>query len=191
MINVLLIVYLLSSIFNQVPLEAKSLLPEKISSQSFQTVHAVSFQANQSIPVGSSSISYPECQTNVKLQSVNDISLYDDDVSTVVEKHGLPKEIVSESDMEDYTVYKYADMNIYFIDGIIDYVEISGETETVTIDDSEITVSKDSIQEVLGEPDYIAEDGIVFQNNELLLKLFIDPDNGKLKSISYYHIASV
>ncbi|GGG56966.1 hypothetical protein [Paenibacillus radicis (ex Gao et al. 2016)] len=124
------------------------------------------------------------------LLSVNGLTL-DDDPATVEEKLGKPLNVTQDEWLAELQIYDYTGMDIAFRDGWLDYVEIAGDAEQLRIDGNELPATETAIREALGEPDFIAEDGIVFQRNEALLKLFIDPDTGKLKSIAYYHIASV
>jgi len=123
------------------------------------------------------------------LTSVNDISLYDE-AADVIKKKGSPEHVTTNSELEEYIIYEYPNMTVNFLDQLIDYVEITNEATTIWLDQTEIPATIEAIKTALGEPDYIAEDGIVFQRNEALLKLFINPDNGELETIAYYHIAS-
>lgn len=125
----------------------------------------------------------------IRLASVNHITLYDD-VAAVIEKKGAPDRITTDPYFEDAMTFSYSDMNISFTDDAVQQIQIEQQTETLYLDDTEVEATIEAIQSALGEPDYIAEDGIVFQRQEALLKLYIDPENGKLESITYYHIAS-
>ncbi|MFD2115615.1 hypothetical protein ACFSTH_06830 [Paenibacillus yanchengensis] len=125
----------------------------------------------------------------IHLNSVNGISL-DDDMETVVEKKGTPQRITVDRYFAEFQIYEYADMNIIFRDNVMDSIEFDKEKSFLYLDESKIPVSIQTIRAALGEPDFIAEDGLVFQRNEAVLKLFINPDNGDLDFISYYHINS-
>ncbi|WP_042162657.1 hypothetical protein [Paenibacillus gorillae] len=124
------------------------------------------------------------------LHSVNGLTL-DDDPAAVADKLGKPQNVVQDEWLAELQIYEYTDMDIAFRDGWLDYVEISGGADVLQIDGNELPATEAAIREALGQPDFIAEDGIVFQRGEALLKLFIDPHTGKLQSIAYYHIASV
>jgi len=123
------------------------------------------------------------------LTSVNDISLYDD-AADIIKKKGIPDQVTSDSEIDEVTIFKYSNMTVHFRDQLIDYVEITNDAASLWLDQTEIPATIEAIKAALGEPDYIAEDGIVFQRNEALLKLFINPDNEELETIAYYHIAS-
>lgn len=125
-----------------------------------------------------------------QLRTVNDISLYDDQ-SIVIEKKGEPELITEDPYIKGFEIYHYPDMKIIFSDGTVNFVEVLEGAETLTIDGIPIPATLQALKEALGEPDYIAEDGIVFQRREALLKVFIDSDTQKLTSIHYYHISAV
>lgn len=172
--NIILIGCLLGGIVSQVPITSMLLPADEGQASSSPTIHASSSPMNNELA----------------LRTVNDLSLYDN-VATVLDKMGKPEQILRDDWLEEIEVYEYPDMNIGFRDGILAYVDIPRTAETISIDESLIPATIKALKKVLGQPDYVAEDGIVFQRNEALLKLFIDPDTGQLDSISYYHISSV
>lgn len=126
---------------------------------------------------------------HIDLHSVNGISL-DDNIETVVAKKGIPQQITVDPYFEEVLIYEYTNMNIVFRDNWIDSIEFDEETSFLLLDQSKITATEQAIRIALGEPDFIAEDGLVFQRDEAVLKLFIHPDNKELQRISYYHISS-
>jgi hypothetical protein len=126
----------------------------------------------------------------LQLRTVNGISLYDDQ-SIVIEKKGEPELITEDPYIKGFEIYHYPDMKIIFSDGTVNFVEVLEGAETLTIDGIPIPATVQALKEALGEPDFIAEDGIVFQRREALLKVFIDRDTQKLTSIHYYHISAV
>ncbi|URN95011.1 MAG: hypothetical protein NAG76_01750 [Candidatus Pristimantibacillus lignocellulolyticus] len=128
-------------------------------------------------------------QEIITLHSVNGISLYDD-TSTVIEKLGAPKQISIDPYFVEYEMYEYANMTISFIDDIVDSVEVKNGASSVMLDQVELPITIAELKLALGEPDYVADDGLVFQRDEAILKLFIDQENDQLQSIAFYHIAS-
>jgi len=124
------------------------------------------------------------------LKTVNGLSLYDDR-QAVIEKLGEPQSITSDDLLTDLDIYEYPSMNVVFQDDIIYFIEILAEAETLRIDDAIYPATIDALRAAFGEPDSIAEDGIVFQRNDFLLKLFIDSETQELISISFFHIAVV
>ncbi|WP_336771195.1 hypothetical protein [Paenibacillus sp. MMO-58] len=128
--------------------------------------------------------------SDFKLQSVNGLSLYDDKI-TARRMLGEPIRVTQDEWLTEMETYEYPNMDIVFRDGIMDEIKVSGSASTIWIDDEEIPVSIEALIEALGEPDYKAEDGIVYERQENVLKLFINYDTGTLESIAYYHISSV
>jgi hypothetical protein len=124
-----------------------------------------------------------------KLDTVCGISLYDsrDDV---VAKLGQPSVIDKDEFFADLEVYRYEGLRVAFAGDFIQYVDID-PTHGLDIDGKPVEATREALVKALGEPDYKAEDGIVFQRDEALLKLFLDPKTGKPQAISYYHIATV
>jgi len=127
---------------------------------------------------------------NISLQTVNGLSL-DDDEAAVFEKKGKPMSVAKDELFAQFLIYEYPGMSVAFDGGSIAYVEISGESETVSLDGHVLPATVEAVNAALGTPDYHAEDGFVYERGEALLKLFTDPDTGELLFISYYHIATV
>jgi hypothetical protein len=124
-----------------------------------------------------------------KLDTVCGISLYDSRDDVVV-KLGQPSVIDKDEFFADLEVYRYEGLRVAFAGDFIQYVDID-PTHGLDIDGKPVEATREALVKALGEPDYKAEDGIVFQRDEALLKLFLDPQTGKPQAISYYHIATV
>ncbi len=125
----------------------------------------------------------------IDLNTVNGISL-DDDIKAVIEKKGAPQRITVDPYFEEFLIYEYADMKIIFRDNFMDSIEIGSEIPFLYVDQHKLPVAIKDLRAALGKPDFIAEDGLVFRHNEAVLKVFINPENGHLEYISYYHISS-
>ncbi|MHA7966421.1 hypothetical protein ACX93W_20040 [Paenibacillus sp. CAU 1782] len=124
-----------------------------------------------------------------KLKTVCGVSLYDSR-EDVVAKLGEPSVIQTDEFFADLEVYQYEGLRVAFMGEFIQYVDIE-LTHGLELDGIPVESTKEALVKALGEPDYKAEDGIVFQRDEALLKLFLDPETGKPYAISYYHIATV
>jgi hypothetical protein len=131
----------------------------------------------------------PAEKTVFQFEKVNNITLYDDQ-KTVVEKIGQPDLITKDPFFKGTETYEYPKMNIGFYNGMIEYVEVLAVAGNIQIDDTSIPILVEDLKRALGEPDYVAEDGIVFQRNEALIKIFIEESTQKLISIDYYHLSS-
>jgi hypothetical protein len=127
---------------------------------------------------------------NFYLEKVNGISL-NDDVKAVIDKLGQPLSKGTDPFFAELVVYAYPEMNIGFSDGIVNYVEVLVAAGTVNIDGIPIPIEQEGLKNALGEPDFVAEDGIVFQRNAALVKLFTDIETHEVTSLHYYHHSNV
>jgi len=121
--------------------------------------------------------------------TVNGITLYDNQ-ETIVMKLGEPDFVEVDPLIKDLVIYQYPAMNICFYSGELNYVEVLPEGGTIKIDDAIIPIRLVDLKKALGKPDFIAEDGIVFQRNDAVIKIFID-DTEEVIAIDYYHISSI
>ncbi|MGO4547899.1 hypothetical protein AB4Z29_24190 [Paenibacillus sp. 2TAB23] len=163
---------------------------------SVQSVHEIEIASMP--PATVANTTYSEEATKVKeavkpsfkLQSVNDITLFDDP-SAVIKKLGKPEQIVEDPYLNELYTYQYPNMAIVFSDGMLYSLEIPENAQTIIIDGIQLAATIKALEEALGQPDYETEDGIVFERGDALLKLFIDVDSNKLTSIHYFHRASM
>ncbi|MEK3883394.1 hypothetical protein [Paenibacillus sp. PL2-23] len=123
------------------------------------------------------------------LQSVGGISLYDTP-SMVVDKLGQPEEITQDEILAELQLYRYASLTVAFYGEYVQYVDVPLQASLI-IDGNQIPMTEAGLTAYLGEPAYIAEDGIVFQSGEALLKLYLDSETKQPVYASYYHIATV
>jgi hypothetical protein len=123
------------------------------------------------------------------LENVNGISLTDD-VKAVTDKLGQPLSKAKDPDIAEMEVYTFPEMNIGFSDGIVSYVEVLVTAGTINIDGVSIPINQEALINALGEPDFVAEDGIVFQRHSALVKLFTDMETHEVTAIHYYHYSS-
>lgn len=179
--NAFIACYLAGGIIGIVPLAYMS-LPHPVHEQ--QTTAATSASEWATVSHADYTVS------DFRLQSVNGLSLYDDKI-TVERMLGDPVQVTRDEWLTEMVTYEYPNMDIVFRDGIMDEIKVSGSASTVWIDDEEIPVSIEALTRALGKPDYKAEDGIVYERQENVLKLFINYDTGTLESIAYYHTSSI
>ncbi|RJE85102.1 hypothetical protein D3P07_21260 [Paenibacillus sp. 1011MAR3C5] len=123
------------------------------------------------------------------LDSVNGISLYDNP-EAVVSKLGEPVSKSVDEIWGDLAVYAYPDMEIAFYGEFIQYVNIEAD-EALQVDGVTLSITESALKKAFGQPDYTAEDGIVFQRDDAVLKLFFDEATREPQYVSYYHIATV
>lgn len=171
--------------------EIISLIPEG-SDDTFVPVLPPTLAAAQaeSSSYNSASVQVAEASSLVPmLNSLEGISLYDD-TESVIAKKGYPLTFVQDPHFVEAFTYEYPDMNIGFQDDIVTFVQIPAKVGHVQINDQRIPLTITDVMRVLGEPDYVVEDGIVFQRGEALIKLFIESETQELISIDYYHLSS-
>jgi hypothetical protein len=82
-------------------------------------------------------------------------------------------------------------MNIGFSNGIVDYVEVLVNAGTAKIDGVQVPIEVDGMKKALGEPDFVAEDGFVFQRKQAIVKLFTSMETGEVTSIQFYDRSTV
>jgi hypothetical protein len=157
------------------------------SNQSF--LFGASFNLTAPLPVISQAAIEPKPKTIFHFNAVNGVSLYDTKES-ITAKFGPPQAIEKDPDLKELETYAYPLMKVGLSYGTADYVEIPAAAGSIVIDHVHVAISVEAMKEALGEPDYIAEDGIVFQRRDALIKLFIDAATQQPISIHYYHISS-
>ncbi|WP_168119682.1 DUF4309 domain-containing protein [Paenibacillus sp. HB172176] len=124
------------------------------------------------------------------LNAVNDLTLYDSR-EDVRDKLGEPDSIERDEYLKDAVTFHYGDMSIYFYQDYIQSIDFAATVKELNIDGVIVQVNAEALKAALGKPDYVAEDGIVFQRNDCLLKMFMDGQTGERLGVSYYHLASV
>ncbi|RIX48707.1 hypothetical protein D3P08_23710 [Paenibacillus nanensis] len=105
-------------------------------------------------------------------------------------KLGEPEKIEQDEFWQELDIYYYPDVHVAFYDGLVQYVEVP-LAEQIEINGKSVPMTEEGLKACLGQPDFIAEDGIVFQRDEAVLKLFIDESTRKPLYASFYHIATV
>lgn len=123
------------------------------------------------------------------LESVGGITLYDTR-DTVTSKLGEPEAIERDELWPGLEVYRYRDLHVAFYEEQLQYVDVP-LAEELLIDGVSVPMTEEAFRDRLGEPDFMADDGVVFQRGEAVLKLFIDYEANKPLYVSYYHIATV
>ncbi|MFD0589091.1 hypothetical protein ACFQZE_13905 [Paenibacillus sp. GCM10027627] len=121
------------------------------------------------------------------LDSVEGITLYDTPES-VIERFGKPDSIEQDPIWTEMSIYRYSSFQISFLEEQLQYVDIP-LAKRLIIDGVSLPMTEKALKERLGEPDFIADDGIVFQRGEAVLKLFLD-EAGNPVYVSYFHMAT-
>ncbi|GFZ81100.1 hypothetical protein GCM10008018_28330 [Paenibacillus marchantiophytorum] len=136
----------------------------------------------------------PMAMTNVSsaaatLFSLEGISL-EDNTADVTAKKGPPSTIVEDPQFIGETIYQYPNFNVGFYEDVVSFVQVSATVGHIQINDQQIPLTVSELKQFLGEPDFVAEDGLVFQRRDTLIKLFVQPETQELISVDYYHLSS-
>lgn len=123
------------------------------------------------------------------LQSVEGVTLYDTPES-IVSKLGEPDKIEHDEIWPELTIYYYPSARVAFYSGQVQYVDVPA-AEHIMINEIDVPMTEAGLKACLGQPDFLAEDGIVFQRAEAVLKLFLDESTREPLYVSYYHMATV
>jgi hypothetical protein len=107
------------------------------------------------------------------LKTVNDITLIDNPLS-VEQKKGRPLVIKNDPQLKDIVIYSYKEQDVAFRDGALLYVSIPSDSGTFDVDGNTVSMVLSDIENVLGIPDFLAEDGWVYIRREGALKLYFD-----------------
>jgi hypothetical protein len=127
----------------------------------------------------------------VTLDTINGISLYHSR-SEIVELLGIPQDINKDEWVPDMEEYRYTDLLIGFIGEEVQYIGIPTGVNEFEVDGLNMERNVDSIQSALGEPDFIADDGIVFVSGEACLKVFLSTEDARvIDAIHIYSLNSV
>lgn len=117
------------------------------------------------------------------------VSLYDTQ-ETIVMKLGQPEKIEQDEIWSELNIYSYPSVRVAFYGEQVQYVDVPA-AEYITINDTPVPMTEEGLKACLGQPDFTAEDGIVFVREEAVLKLFIDESTRQPLYASFYHIATV
>lgn len=127
---------------------------------------------------------------SITFEKINGISLYDSK-KVIVQKLGIPLSISKDKNLPDSEEYQYKHMAIGFNGDEVQYISVPAAEKLIYLDDVVLNIDLGEIKEMLGNPDFVAEDGIVYQKEEKLLKVFISQDTGAMSSIDFYTLSSV
>ncbi|MBP1153898.1 MULTISPECIES: hypothetical protein [unclassified Paenibacillus] len=129
-------------------------------------------------------------QAPFKLERANGIAVTDD-LNTLYEIKGKPLSIEQDPLFKHERILVYEDCKVGLYEQFIQYVVILPETGTFELDGKTLPMQTDQLREALGQPDWVAEDGLVYRSGNNVLKLFIQPGTGELTSVHYFHAMSI
>jgi hypothetical protein len=123
----------------------------------------------------------------LRFASVNGIAL-SDDLKTIVELKGEPLTVIQDDIIKSSRTYLFKDCEINVVDGAVQSVAVGEAVGKVEIDG--ISFPFDKLKDRLGMPYFISEDGIVYKKGNMAFKIFMDPHDTHVKSVSYFHAGS-
>lgn len=122
--------------------------------------------------------------------SVNGVTL-NDNRKTIAETFGVPLDIIPDRLLDDTETYDYGYMSVTFSGAAADIVSIPSEAGSFFVDGAEVAIRPDAIHDAFGDPDYVTEDGLVYERGEYLIKVFLDLDRKEIEKIDYFSKAGV
>lgn len=89
----------------------------------------------------------------------------------LVAAKGWPQQ-VSRDPFTGYTEYHYGDVTAGLYEGYVYYAHIEGAPEHIELNGQTVFLKDQKLFQMLGKPDYRAEDGDVYEGGENALKIF-------------------
>ncbi|OWR26484.1 hypothetical protein CDO73_25655 [Saccharibacillus sp. O23] len=87
--------------------------------------------------------------------------------------------------------YRYDGLNVGVYEGWIYYVSVPASTGSFNLNGRSIPMDVDRIRDELGKPDFTADDGFGYEHDGQAIKIFVDPLDGKLRSVDLFDSSSV
>ncbi|NJJ42265.1 hypothetical protein [Paenibacillus apii] len=120
-------------------------------------------------------------------ESLAGVSLYSSEEELTARK-GQPLSIVPDP-WQDSLEYRYADMSAGVSDGVVVYVHVSPQQARdygLRLNGIRIDPVNDTLQETLGSPDFVAEDGDVYMRGSTALKIYRSQKTGQWDGIDLF-----
>lgn len=121
-------------------------------------------------------------------ETINGVAM-DGDLKEVLAVLGEPTERTTDELLGTEEVH-YPEMTVGLYEGLVDYVVIPASAGSVRLGDTEALLELAQLRELLGEPDLVAEDGLVYVQGPLALKLFTDGEGSVLSTLEVFWAAS-
>ncbi|WP_410512366.1 hypothetical protein PaeBR_20525 [Paenibacillus sp. BR2-3] len=151
---------------------------ESISIDSFSRPASARL-AFQNTPVATPYISRFDSLAGVRLFATED---------ELLQKKGTPLQIV-EDPWQGCLEYQYENMSAGVLGSEVLYVHVSpsqAQRYGLFLNEVELDPAKNNLQELLGAPDFKAEDGDVYMRGNTALKIYRDTDTGKWLGIDLF-----
>lgn len=129
-------------------------------------------------------LAYIQSEEAFSYETVNDVSLYDTEADLIA-SHGQPLRL-QEDRLLGSTEYIYNDILVGINNGIVCYVRVNKDAAYLKVNNDYMEMTPESIKEALGEPDFVADDGEVYIRDHHAIKVYLNPDNGKLQHVEFF-----
>ncbi|MEK8130929.1 hypothetical protein WMW72_23770 [Paenibacillus filicis] len=124
-------------------------------------------------------------EETLPLERINGLAVTDD-LKTIYELKGEPLAEERDPLFPDERTLVYEDCRVALYKLSVQSVMVTADAGTITIDGKTIPLNADRLKAELGKPDLVAEDGIVYKRQWQALKLYIDPEQGRLLSVHLF-----
>jgi hypothetical protein len=171
----ILLLSLLSPYFNTPPTQME---PTSVVSFALQPSIALAFQHE---------LSYSSNAYINSFDSLAGVALYATK-EELIQAKGVPLNIVNEL-WQDCLEYQYADMSAGVSDGVVLYIHVTpmqAQQHGLQLSGVEIDPGKSKLKELLGTPDFIAEDGDVYMRGSTALKIYRNLVTGEWDGIDLF-----
>jgi|GEM_PF-3014924 len=121
-------------------------------------------------------------------ETINGVAM-DVDLSEVLAVLGEPTERTTD-ELLGTEEYHYPGMTVGLYEGLVDYVVVPASAGSVRIGDTETLLELAQLRELLGEPDLVADDGLVYVRGPFALKLFTDAEGSALSTMEVFWASS-
>ncbi|WP_020618825.1 hypothetical protein [Paenibacillus daejeonensis] len=122
-------------------------------------------------------------------RQVNGLDL-DADADTVLQLLGDPEERTTDP-LLGTEEYHYAAQTVGLYEDLVDYIIVPASAGQVQLGNVTIPLDMEQLKQHLGEPDYTAEDGLVYVQQEVCLKLFYGENEAELDSVQIYWLSHI
>lgn len=82
--------------------------------------------------------------------------------------------------------YHYKDAAVGICDGMVNYVHVEAAVGKMMVNGAWIPLKSPDIEQTLGKPQFVAEDGKVFIRGFHAIKVYADPDSGALQGVDFF-----
>jgi hypothetical protein len=106
----------------------------------------------------------------------------------LLQRKGTPLNIVSDP-WQECLEYQYADMSAGICEGAVTYIHVTPAQATqygLVLNDEALDPANNNKQELLGTPDFVAEDGDVYIRGNAALKIYRNSQSGEWDGIDLF-----